>query len=135
MLAALLPFILGVLDRVIPDEGARAAAKLELMKTENQQVLSELQVQLSAILAEASSADPWTSRARPSFLYIMYLILLLCVGGGILGIWYPAATMQAATNINALLKAIPSDLYTLFGLGYLGYTGARSFEKWKGKTI
>jgi hypothetical protein len=85
--------------------------------------------------AEAGSADPWTSRARPSFLYLMYVLLLLCVFGGILGIWYPSQTAQAAININALLKALPPDLYTLFGLGYLGYTGARSFEKWQfGKT-
>jgi len=64
-------------------------------------------------------------------LYVMYFILLLCVFGGILGIWYPAQTRQAAENINALFRAIPSDLYTLFGLGYLGYTGARSFDKWR----
>jgi len=24
-------------------------------------------------------------------------------------------------------------LWTLFGAGYLGYTGGRSFDKWKGK--
>lgn len=122
-----------LLDKIIPDPQARDAAKLELLKVENQQVLSETQAQLSAILAEENSSDRWTSRARPSFLYVMYFILLLCVFGGILGVWYPAQTALAAANINAMLKAIPSDLYELFGLGYLGYTGARSFEKWKGK--
>src|SRR6185369_15325856 len=127
MLELIINTVSRLLDKIIPDPQARDAAKLELLKAENQQALSEAQAQLSAILAEAGSNDPWTSRARPSFLYVMYFILLLCVFGGILGIWYPQQTALAAANINAMLKAIPSDLYELFGLGYLGYTGARSF--------
>jgi hypothetical protein len=31
---------------------------------------------MAAVLAEAESPDPWTSRARPSFLYVMYVLLL-----------------------------------------------------------
>ena len=131
MLELIIGSVAKLLDKIIPDPAQRDAAKLELLKAENQQVLTEMQTQLSAILAEANSADPWTSRARPSFLYVMYFMIVSCVLGGIIGIWYPDQTQQAATNINALLKAIPSDLYTLFGLGYLGYTGARSFDKWR----
>lgn len=131
MFETLFPFLFKIIDRILPDESTRQAAKLELVKTENQQALNEIQASLSAILAEANSADPWTSRARPSFLYVMYIVICSCFIGGIIGIWYPAQTVQAATNINALLKAIPSDLYTLFGMGYLGYTGARSFDKWR----
>lgn len=131
MLTALFPILATLIDRLLPDEEARAKAKLELLKNENAQALSEMQVRLSAILAEAQSADPWTSRARPSFLYLMYGILLLCLLGGIFGIWYPAEMQGAAQNVNALFKALPPDLYNLFALGYLGYTGARSFDKWK----
>ncbi|HVY13309.1 MAG TPA: 3TM-type holin [Alphaproteobacteria bacterium] len=132
MIEAIISTIARLLDKIIPDPAAARAAKLELLKAENQQVLSEAQTQLSAILAEAQSEDAWTSRARPSFLYLMYAVILLCVMGGILGIWYPLQTQQAAQNINALLRALPADLYTLFGMGYLGYTGARSFDKWRG---
>jgi hypothetical protein len=131
MLQAVLPFIFNMIDRVIPDQAAREQAKLEVMKTENQQALSEIQASLSAVMAEAQSIDVWTSRARPTFLYVMYGVLILCFAGGIIGIWYPGETQQAAVNINALLRALPEDLYTLFGMGYLGYTGARSFEKWR----
>jgi hypothetical protein len=131
MMELIMGTVIKLLDRIIPDPMAREAAKLELLKSENRQTLSEMQTQLSAILAEAGSADKWTSRARPSFMYVMYFMLLLCVFGGIVGIWYPQETQMAAKNINALLKALPSDLYTLFGLGYLGYTGARSFDKWR----
>lgn len=134
MLETVLPFFFNLIDRVVPDQKAREAAKLEMLKTENQQALSEIQASLSAVLAEAQSPDPWTSRARPTFLYMMYLVIGLCVAGGILGIWYPAETKQAAENINALLRALPNDLYTLFGMGYLGYTGARSFDKWRAKS-
>jgi len=35
-------------------------------------------------------------------------------------------------NVKLGLAAIPDSLYTLFGAGYLGYTGARSFDKIKG---
>ncbi len=133
MFEVIIPFIFKLIDRIIPDEPARAAAKLELMKSENQQALSEMQASLSAIIAEGGSADKWTSRARPSFLYVMYAVIVLCFIGGIIGIWYPIQTQQAATNINALLRALPQDLYNLFGMGYLGYAGARSFDKWRKK--
>ncbi len=131
MFETLFPFLFKIIDRIIPDEGARQNAKLELVKSENQQALNEIQASLSAILAEANSDDVWTSRARPSFLYVMYVVICSCFIGGIIGIWYPAQTAQAATNINALLRAIPQELYSLFGMGYLGYTGARSFDKWR----
>lgn len=38
----------------------------------------------------------------------------------------------AASNLANLLQAIPESLWWLFGAGYLGYTGARSMDKWRG---
>jgi hypothetical protein len=63
----------------------------------------------------------------------MYAVIGLCVGGGILGIWWPDSVTVAAQNLTNLLGAIPEDLWWLFGAGYLGYTGARSFDKRTGK--
>lgn len=123
--------ILKIIDKAVPDPAERQRIKLELFKEENQQMLEEARVQLSAILAEAQSTDPWTSRARPSFLYVIYGVILLCIVGGIIGIWYPDEMTRAAQNVNAMLRAIPDELWNLFGVGYLGYTGARSIEKWK----
>jgi hypothetical protein len=34
--------------------------------------------------------------------------------------------------LTSLLMAIPESLWWLFGAGYLGYTGARSLDKWHG---
>ena len=50
----------------------------------------------------------------------------------IIGIWWPTHVFQAAENLNKLLGAVPESLWWLFGAGYLGYTGARSFDKWRG---
>lgn len=121
-----------LIDRLIPDPAEREKAKLALLQAEGQQALQEMQTSLSAILAEANSADPWTSRARPTFLYVIYGVILLSVLGAILGIWWPEHVFQAAENLNKLLGAVPESLWWLFGTGYLGYTGARSFDKSRG---
>ena len=121
-----------VLDRVLPDPVAREKARAEVIRLQQEGALDEARTQLSAILAEAASPDPWTSRARPAFLYVMYLVILSCVVGSILGIWWPAHVATVAQNVGALLTAIPESLWWLFGAGYLGYTGARSFDKWRG---
>jgi hypothetical protein len=62
----------------------------------------------------------------------MYAVILGCLGGGIVGIWWPAQVATAAQNVSGLLTAIPESLWWLFGAWYLGYTGARSFDKWRG---
>lgn len=121
-----------LIDRLIPDPAEREKAKLALLQAEGQQALQEMQVSLSVILAEANSQDPWTSRARPTFLYVIYGVILLSVIGSIIGIWWPAEVFQAAENLSKLLNAVPESLWWLFGAGYLGYTSARSFDKWRG---
>src|SRR5688500_20378397 len=65
-----------LLDKIIPDPQARDKAKLELIKLQNDQEMATIGVQMQAIVAEAQSADPWTSRARPSFVYVMYTLIL-----------------------------------------------------------
>ena len=76
--------IASIIDKVIPDKEARERAKLELLKLEGTQELEALEARLSAIVAEASSADPWTSRARPSFLYVMYAMILWALPMGVI---------------------------------------------------
>ncbi len=134
LLSAVIPDIVGkVLDRVLPDPAVRERANQELLRLTQEGERAETRTQLSAILAEAQSADRWTARARPAFLYVMYAVILLCFGGGVIGIWWPAQVATAAQNIANLLAAIPDSLWWLFGTGYLGYTGARSLEKLKAK--
>tara|TARA_R110002126_G_scaffold16044_6_gene64713 strand:+ start:1911 stop:2348 length:438 start_codon:yes stop_codon:yes gene_type:complete len=124
--------LFGLIDNLFTSDEERAAAKLKLMEMEQRGELDRMKVSLSAILAEANSADPWTSRARPTFLYLIYAIILLCVVGAVVGIWWPDHVATASSNLTNLLAAIPESLWWLFGAGYLGYTSARSFDKWRG---
>lgn len=132
MIAALLPFLLQLLDRLLPDEETRARAKTELLKAENQQALNEWQVKLSAIVAEGQSEDPWTSRARPSFLYVVYVLLLASIPMGIVHAFDAALAARLTEGFRAWLAAIPEPLIQLFGVVMLGYIGGRSWEKVRG---
>lgn len=123
-----------LVDKLIPDPAQKAVAQLELLRMNQSGELEVMKVQMSAILAEASSTDPWTSRSRPSFLYVMYALILASIPMGILSAWKPEVAGAIAGGMQAWLAAIPQELWTVFGVGYLGYTGARSFEKSKSLT-
>ena len=124
--------IASIIDKIIPDKEAQARAKLELIALQGTQDMQMIETQLKAIVAEANSADPWTSRARPSFLYVMYILLLAALPMGVLSAFSPAAAQDIAAGMNTYLAGLPEPLYALFGTGYLGYTAARQWGKAKG---
>lgn len=132
LLSTLIGPVSQIIDKIIPDKEARDRAKLELLKMEGSHELEQVRVQMSAILAEARSTDPWTSRARPSFLYVMYLLLLWSIPMGLIAAIRPEAARDIATGMNAYLSGIPEPLYALFGTGYLGYTVTRQWGKIRG---
>lgn len=132
LLDSILGPITAIIDKVIPDPKARDQAKLELLRLQGSQEMQLLQTQLSAIVAEANSRDPWTSRARPSFLYVMYLIILWALPMGVIAAFRPDAASAIASGMNAYLNGLPEPLYGLFGTGYLGYTAARQWGKISG---
>ena len=121
-----------LLDRIIPDKEARERAKLELIQLEGSHELKLIEARMAAIVAEANAADPWTSRARPSFLYVMYVLLLWSIPMGLIAAADPVTAQAIGAGMGAYLEAIPEPLYMLFGTGYLGYTAARSWGKAKG---
>lgn len=132
ILDALIGPLTAIIDKVIPDKEAREKAKFELIKLQGTQELELIQVQLSAIIAEANAADPWTSRARPSFLYVMYAMILWAIPMGLIAAAEPDMARSIASGMNAYLNGLPEPLYALFGTGYLGYTAARQWGKIKG---
>ena len=132
ILEALIGPVAALIDKVIPDKQARDHAKLQLLQLQGSQELAEIQARLSAIVAEANSKDPWTSRARPSFLYVMYVLLLWALPMGVLAAFRPGMAQAIASGMNAYLNGLPEPLYALFGTGYLGYTAARQWGKVKG---
>ena len=121
-----------LIDKIIPDPKARDAAKLELLKLQGTQELEAVRTQLSALIAEAQSPAPWTSRARPSFLYVMYAIILWSIPMGLIAAVQPQMAHDIAGGMNAYLNGIPQPLWALFGTGYLGYTAARQWGKARG---
>ena len=131
LLTSLLPLVSGVLDKVIPAPKAREAAKLKLIQEAQSGKLQEVEKQLSAIVAEAQSKDPWTSRARPTFLYVVYLLILVSIPMALVHAFNPELSLRLIEGFHGWLSAIPESIVTLFGVGYLGYTGARSYDKYK----
>ena len=131
ILTSLLPLISNVLDKVVPDPKAREAAKLKLIQEAQAGKLKEVENQLSAIVAEAQSKDPWTSRARPTFLYVVYLLILTSIPMALVHAFNPELALRLIEGFHGWLAAIPESIITLFGVGYLGYTGARSYDKYK----
>lgn len=129
ILEALIGPITTLIDKVIPDKAARDKAKLELLQLQGSQELAEINARLSAIVAEANSHDPWTSRARPSFLYVIYVLLLFALPMGMIAAFRPDTAQAIAAGMNAYLGGLPEPLYALFGTGYLGYTAARQWGK------
>lgn len=121
-----------LLDKIIPDPEARDRAKLELIKLQGDQEMAAIGQQMQAIVVEAQSADPWTSRARPSFLYVMYAMILWAIPMGLIAAANPAMALGIGNGMTAYLRGLPEELYALFGTGYLGYTAARTWGKMKG---
>ncbi len=120
-----------VADKFFVDAKDKEAFKMQAMKMAQDGEFREQENRLSAILAEAKSADPWTSRARPSFLYVMYIMILAAIPMGVLSAFQPEMAVQIAEGLKAWLNAIPESLWTVFGVGYLGYVGAREYGKSK----
>ena len=113
------------------------AAELALMA---QQLVSQVEIaqmgiettKLSIAVAESQSADKWTSRGRPMFLYIIYVMILASIPMGVLTALDPVRAANITSGMGGWLNAIPDDLWLLFGAGYLGYSGLRSYDKAKG---
>ena len=125
LLEAIVGPVSKLLDKIIPDPQARDRAKLELIKLQGDQ-------EMQAIVAEAQSSDPWTSRARPSFLYVMYTLILWAIPMGLIAAVNPSMAIGIGNGMTAYLRGLPEELYALFGTGYLGYTAARTWGKAKG---
>ncbi len=118
-----------LIDKLFPDPEAKARAQAELLRMQQDGELREIEVGLSAIIAEAKSKDKWTSRARPSFLYVVYVMILAAIPMGVLHAYSPETASSIAAGMKAWLAAIPEAMWWLFGTGYLGYTGARTLDK------
>ena len=122
-----------ILKRVLPAEKMSEAERAKV-ETEFKVALltaedKVLQTRMSAIVEEAKSSDPWTSRARPSFLYVMYVMILISIPMGITSAISPSTAADIAEGMKSWLQAIPDALWAMFGTGYLGYVVTREYGK------
>jgi hypothetical protein len=121
-----------VADKFFMDASQKKAFKLKALELQQKGEFKTQEIQLSAILAEAKSADPWTSRARPAFMWCFYIILLyIGIVLPTIGVFFPDKMVMLYDNVGQGFGAIPEGLWTTFTFGYLGYTGAREFGKTK----
>ena len=74
----------------------------------------------------------YISRARPTFLYVMYAMILWSIPIGLIAGIDPEIARQIADGTTRYLTALPEPLYALFGTGYLGYATLRQWGKAKG---
>ena len=122
-----------VLKRVLPAEkmseseraGIESQFKLALLAADDR----KLQTRMSAIVAEAKSSDPWTSRARPSMLYVIYIMILWSIPMGIISAVSPETAAAIAEGMRASLDAIPEALWAMAGVVMTGYVAARTVDK------
>lgn len=130
-----LPLITGVLDKIIPDPQAQAAAKMKLIEMEQSGDLKELEASIQRDLAqialnqqEAQSPSLFKSGWRPAVGWICVLGLAYTT------ILYPLLTWMAIVwNITPPPNLSVEVLMPIL-LGMLGLGGMRSFEKFKGLT-
>ena len=113
-----------LIDRLVAEPAARAEAHRALERLRGTAEFDELTAAIGA-----PPADRWTARARPTFLYVMYALLLWAIPMGLIAAVRPDAAAAIARGVNAYLNALPEPLYALFGTGYLGYTVAREWGK------
>jgi hypothetical protein len=89
--------------------------QIELQEQAQQEMAREVEAASANIRADAASGDKYTSRARPSFIYLMLLVL--------------TANYVVFPLIGKPALEFPDALFWLFGSTMLGYTGARTWEK------
>lgn len=118
-----------LLNKLIPDKTERDKYQLKLLEMEQQGAFKEQEMQYQAILTEAKSDDKWVARARPTFLYVIYVIIILSIPIGAIYTFFPTNINEFINGFRLWLQAIPQPMWELFGAGYLGYGAMRSYDK------
>jgi len=125
--------ISGLIDQfhLSPEQKAQvqqAAQALEAQRDEIEAARDEAMAQIQGqnVRAETQSEDAYVRRARPTFLYVMILGIAFSI------IVFPI--LNLVTHQGLQMVAIPEAYLELFGVAFLGYTGARTWEKTRGTT-
>lgn len=120
------------LGRLFPTPQEKASAQAITIGATMRAMLAQNSQRASIMLAEANSGDKWTSRARPGFLYVMYMMILASIPMGILAAYHPAQAQLIIAGMKAWLAAIPQAMWGTFGVGYAGYLVHHAYTSTKG---
>lgn len=130
--ALFLASLMQIVDQATAEGAARDDARRQILQAVAVHEDHAASMRSSPLLAEARSGDPWTSRARPAFLYVMYAFILWAFPMGLIAALSPGMARAIAGGMTDYLTALPEPLYALFGTGYLGYATLRQWGKAKG---
>lgn len=129
IITALLP----LLDKILPDEKAKDAAKLEALRLAQEGQLAELDAQVKLMLgqievnkAEAEHQSIFVSGARP------FIVWVCGFGMAYAAILHPLFAWIALMNGAPTPPQLDSDVLMYVLGGILGLGGYRTFEKTKG---
>ena len=119
--------VLGVIDRFKLSPEKKAEMKMAIMANQAEMAKFEAEVEQTLmkaasanIVAEATSKSWMARNARPFFVFGMGATLMFNVVA-------PIISRIAGSPFDPV--PVPSELVALYGFGFLGYTGARSWEK------
>lgn len=134
-IGSLLQFGTAILDRIFPDPAQRDAAKLELLKLQQQGEFKEMDQQFALMNAqidvnkvEASNPSLFVSGWRPATGWLCAIAL------GYVGIIDPMARFCATVfyHYTGSFPVVDTTLTTQILLGMMGLGSLRTFEKVQG---
>lgn len=118
MLNILTNIISPIIKKFIPDNTQQEAALSEMMSAT-----------ATIMVEEAKSSDTFVRRARPSFLYVMYILLLSAIPTGILFALDKSIGISFVEGVKYWFSILPSELYSLLKVCFGLYVSGRSAEK------
>jgi hypothetical protein len=107
-----------IVNRFIPDKTAQDAAIAEIMSATAQ-----------VMVEDSKSPDLYIRRARPTFLYVMYVLLLIAIPCGILFIFSPGIGREFTDGAKYWFSSIPDAMYNMLEVCFGVYVGGRTVEK------
>lgn len=133
MLQTIIPAVVGIIDKIIPDPQAKAAAQLEVLRLQQAGEFRQIDADLQVMLAQAkvneieAATDGFRGGWRPAVGWV-------CVSGmAYTYLGQPLLSWLSGVHGWTPPPAIDTfDLLIMLG-GMLGFGGMRSFERIKGK--
>lgn len=127
-------FISKAIDKLVPDAGQRAELQLRALEMEKTGHLKELESYLALLSTEAASNDNYTRRARPTALYIIYVLMCWGLFCSVVAVVSPEKAELMQRVFIGFFEKMPGDFYDMVMVMFGIYSGARTFEKIPGRS-